>query len=81
MYQIEIREEIKKDLKRVSKPDIQKIFNKIKSLETMGNIDSLKLVNSSIYRIRQGDFRIFFETNFEKRIITVFKVSHRKDAY
>lgn len=81
MYQIIIQEAIDKDLKGISRTDIEKIYKRIKSLETAINIDSFKLVNSNIYRIRQGDFRIFFEADLFNRIITVFKISHRKDAY
>ncbi len=81
MYQIVIEESIDKDLKGISKSDIQKIYKRIKSLETATNIDSFKLVNSDIYRVRQGDFRIFFEADLTKKIVTVFKISHRRDAY
>ena len=75
MYKVVIEESIKKDLKGVSKMDIAK------SLENLLALDSLKLVNSEIYRIRQGNYRIFFEVDFQNEIITVFKISHRKDAY
>ena len=61
--------------------DIAKIYKRIKSLENLLALDSLKLVNSEIYRIRQGNYRIFFEVDFQNEIITVFKISHRKDAY
>lgn len=81
MYQIVIEESIDKDLKGISKSDIQKIYKRIKSLETATNIDSFKLVNSDIYRVRQEDFRIFFEADLTKKIVTVFKISHRRDAY
>jgi mRNA interferase RelE/StbE len=81
MYQVVIEESIDKDLKGIFKSDILKIYKRIKSLETATNIDSFKLVNSDIYRIRQGDFRIFFEVDLTNKAITVFKISHRKDAY
>ena len=81
MYKVIIQEAIDKDLKGISRTDIEKIYKRIKSLETAINIDSFKLVNSNIYRIRQGDFRIFFEADLFNKIITVFKISHRKDAY
>lgn len=81
MYQVVIEESIDKDLKGISKSDILKIYKRIKSLETATKIDSFKLVNSDFYRIRQVDFRIFFEADLTNKIITVFKISHRKDAY
>ncbi len=81
MFQVVIQEAIEKDLKGIPKQDILKIYKRIKSLETFSNIDSFKLVNSDIYRIRQGDFRIFFEADLLNKILTVFKISHRKDSY
>lgn len=81
MYQVVIEESIDKDLKGISKSDILKIYKRIKSLETATNIDSFKLVNSDIYRAMQGVFRIFFEVDLTNKGITVFKISHRKDAY
>lgn len=81
MYKVVIEESIEKDLKGVSKMDIAKIYKRIKSLENLLSLDSLKLVNSEIYRIRQGDYRIFFEFDFQNKVITVFKISHRRDAY
>lgn len=81
MFKIIIQESVDKDIKGIPKTEIGKIFKRIKSLETALSVDSFKLVNSDIYRIRQGDFRIFFEADLLNRIITVFKISHRKDAY
>lgn len=81
MFKIIIQESVDKDIKGIPKTEIGKIFKRIKSLETVLSVDSFKLVNSDIYRIRQGDFRIFFEADLLNRIITVFKISHRKDAY
>jgi mRNA interferase RelE/StbE len=32
-------------------------------------------------RIRQGDYRVLYTVNDEKRIVTVVKIGHRKDVY
>ena len=33
------------------------------------------------YRIRQGQFRIVYLIDEERREVTIFKVGHRKDVY
>jgi mRNA interferase RelE/StbE len=81
MREIEFKESVWKDLKGIPKPDIQKIKSKISTLQMESNLDKLKLVNSEFYRIRQGDYRIFFQYSIEENKIIVLRISHRKDAY
>jgi mRNA interferase RelE/StbE len=40
-----------------------------------------KLKGEEAYRIRVGDFRIIYEINDGKIIVTVVSVGHRKDIY
>lgn len=35
----------------------------------------------SMYRIRQGDYRVVYEIDDAERIVFVIKVRHRKDVY
>ncbi|MBP7283940.1 MAG: type II toxin-antitoxin system RelE/ParE family toxin [Leptospiraceae bacterium] len=81
MREIEFKESVWKDLKNTPKSDIHKIKEKISSLQVEPNLNKLKLVNSEFYRIRQGDYRIFFEYFLDEDKITILRISHRKDAY
>lgn len=81
MREIEFKESVWKDLKNTPKPDITKIKQKITTLQIEANLNKLKLVNSEFYRIRQGDYRIFFQYNMEEDKITILRITHRKDAY
>lgn len=40
-----------------------------------------KLKGEEAYRIRVGDYRIIYEINEDKIIVTVVAVAHRKDIY
>jgi mRNA interferase RelE/StbE len=40
-----------------------------------------KLKGEEAYRIRVGDYRIIYEINDDKIIVTVVSVGHRKDIY
>jgi mRNA interferase RelE/StbE len=33
------------------------------------------------YRLRQGDWRIVYEINFELKVVEVVKVGHRREVY
>ena len=73
---------IRKDLAKIPKQDVQRIMNKIKSLE--GNPKpawSKKLSNREEYRGRQGNYRILYVIEDNVQIIEVTKVGHRKEIY
>ncbi len=82
-YKIEWRPSTKKDLKRISKPEVLRI---IKAVEGLSNEPrprgSTKLTGSDFtYRIRIGDYRVIYEIHDEIILIEVVKVGHRKDVY
>jgi len=40
-----------------------------------------KLAGETRYRVRQGDWRILYEINFELKVVEVVKVGHRREVY
>jgi mRNA interferase RelE/StbE len=40
-----------------------------------------KLQGGEGYRCRSGDYRILYDIDHEKRLIQIFAIRHRKDAY
>lgn len=40
-----------------------------------------KLTDREGYRIRKGDYRIIYTIKDDKLVVTIIKISHRKDAY
>jgi mRNA interferase RelE/StbE len=40
-----------------------------------------KLKGEDAYRIRVGDYRIIYEINDDRIIVTVVSIGHRKDIY
>ena len=81
MREVDFKESVWKDLKNTPKSDINKIKDKISTLKVEQDLNKLKLVNSEFYRIRQGDYRIFFEYNLQEDKITILRIAHRKDSY
>jgi len=37
--------------------------------------------HESLYRLRAGDYRVFFEIQEENQVILIVKVGHRRDVY
>ena len=70
-----------KDLSKINKDIAINIFSKIEKLVNFPqgtNIKKLKNFNPP-YRLRVGDYRVFFDV--ENEILTVYQVKHRKKCY
>lgn len=82
-FKIEWKSPSENDLKKIDKQYIQKIINRIEFLsENPFPVQSKKLKGSqSNYRLRIGDYRVIYQVNDKKKIVIIFYVRHRKDAY
>jgi len=82
-YRIEVKRSAAKALKKIPKPDINRISEKIDSLaEELPNLEITKLKGDNpFHRIRVGDYRIIYEIQDAVLVILIVKVGHRKDIY
>jgi mRNA interferase RelE/StbE len=82
-YRVEIVPSARKELESLHDPVLRRIFYALVDLS--GNPRSAgckKLVGSqSRYRCRAGDFRIIYEIVEASRVVRVFRIRHRRDAY
>ena len=79
-YEIEFKPKSIKDGKKIPKPELENIVDKIEMMKTDLHGDVKKLTNfTPEYRLRAGNYRILFETEGNK--IIVYRIIHRKDAY
>ncbi len=72
------------NLKNFDKSALPDIKNDIVSLTDFPDIVNIKkLIRHPVadYRLRSGDFRILFDIDTKRRIITILKIGHRKDVY
>jgi mRNA interferase RelE/StbE len=83
-YTIVFTDDAKKDLRRLEKQIISRIFEKVKELTSnkFGNLNIKKLKSKDhLYRLRMGDYRIVYCIKHVKIIVYVVAVGHRKDIY
>ena len=79
-YEIEFKPKSIKDGRKIPKPELENIVNKIELMKTDLHGDVKKLTNfTPEYRLRVGNYRVLFETESNK--IIVYRIIHRKDAY
>jgi len=81
---VEFKENFDKDLSRLDKKIIFRVFNKIKLLKEINNLDDISWIKKltwfhNFYRIRIWDYRLWFSYVDWKIILERFL--HRKDIY
>jgi mRNA interferase RelE/StbE len=82
VYEIVITESAKKDIKKLTNNIIQRILEKIEELSKNPRpAGCKKLVGSSLYRIRIGDYRVIYNIDDKVLVVDVRKVGHRKNIY
>ena len=83
-YKFEIASSVEKDLKKIPNKITSKIIIAIESLAEkpypINKFKKLKGTEAS-YRLRVGDYRVLYEVEDTVKIITVYRVRHRKDVY
>ena len=81
-YDVRIRPAAVKELQRIPLQDRRRLMARLHDLagepRPMG---SEKMSGLPLYRIRQGNYRVTYEIADRERVITVFRIAHRREAY
>lgn len=84
VYSLTIKSSAGKELQEVSdKVTLSRLIEKIKSLATQPRPPgSEKLAGrSTLYRVRQGNYRVIYSVDDQSRVVDVVKIGHRRDVY
>ncbi|MCC6325023.1 MAG: type II toxin-antitoxin system RelE/ParE family toxin [Candidatus Brocadia sp.] len=83
MYKLIIKKSARKELDNISNPFFLKIDEAILSLKNNPHPypQSKKLKGDDKYRLRVGDFRVIYTVDEKQKIITIYRIRHRKDIY
>ncbi|MCK9304260.1 MAG: type II toxin-antitoxin system RelE/ParE family toxin [Bacteroidales bacterium] len=83
-YAIEIARSVESDLRKIPVDKHEAFFIEIENLTTNPFPESrykkLKGTKHS-YRLRVGNYRILYEVDSSERLITIYRIRHRKDSY
>ena len=81
-YRIFFKKSVEKDFASISKKDLNRILNRIKTLEENPRpVGCEKLTDKEKYRLRQGRYRIVYSIQDDELTVWIVKVGHRKDIY
>ena len=81
-YEIVFKRSVYKDLRPIPKADVKRILQRINLLaDDPRGTGCEKLSGEERYRVRQGVYRIVYEIEGNRLIVTVVKVGHRGQVY
>jgi mRNA interferase RelE/StbE len=82
-YRVEVNEQAIKELAKFQRDIGIRILRSIESLALNPRpVRSHKLRESvSSYRLRVGDYRVLYQIDDSDKIVTIFKVGHRREVY
>jgi len=82
MYRIIIERKAAKEIESLSGDIIQRIIDTVKNLKLNPRpYGSKKLIGEVGWRVRIGDYRILYMIDDNQKVITIYRVKHRKEVY
>ncbi|MFC1594455.1 type II toxin-antitoxin system RelE/ParE family toxin [Candidatus Omnitrophota bacterium] len=84
MYSVVYLDQVERDLKKLDKPLIKKIIDKIENYLTQDPHGLGKPLTGSFrgyWRYRWGDYRVIYRISEQEILIVVLRISHRKIVY
>ncbi len=84
MYQVEFRPRAARDFENLDQVVADRLLNKLRWLAE--NFDSVKPEHltgpfTGLFKLRMGDYRVIYQADREKRLLTVRLVGHRREIY
>ena len=81
-YQILILRRAQKELAQLPKQEYERIKEAVENLSNEPRPQSCKkLTGREGWRIRVGDYRVIYEIDDTKQVLTVLHIGHRRDVY
>ncbi len=82
-YRLEVKEKAVKELARVRSDIGMRLLQSMDSLASDPRPrQSHKLSGSeNSYRLRVGDYRVLYQVDDDTRLVTIFRVGHRREVY
>ena len=82
MYRILIENRAKREIKRFPKEILRRIIPTIEELKLNPRPTGVKkLIEKNGWRIRIGKYRILYTIDDKNKVVTVYRIRHRKEVY
>ena len=81
MYSVEFSKKAESQLYKLSRDVQERIIKTLERIKIRPQDYLEKLVGEPGYKLRVGDYRVFLDIDYNKLMILVLKVGHRKNIY
>lgn len=81
MWQLIFTSRAKKDLFSLEKLIVQRIVSKLEETKQKPGEKYAKLTGFPYYKLRIGDYRVIAVLDFQRKIIEIRRIGHRKNIY
>lgn len=84
MYKVVYLDSVEEDLKKLDKPTVKKILNRIETYLAQNPKElgkPLKGEFQGYWRYRWGDYRVIYKIAEREILIIILRISNRKDVY
>lgn len=81
-YNLRLRQSALKELENLPRRELARVMSRIETLADKPHPPGCeKLSGQERYRVRQGDYRIVYEVDESRQVVTVVKIGHRREVY
>lgn len=81
-YSVVIKRSAAKEIEAIQRKDRERLVARIAALgDDPRPPGAEKLTGEEKYRVRQGDYRVLYEIDDGRIIVTVVRVAHRRQVY
>ena len=83
LFRVEWKASVDGDLKKLHPSQIPQVVKKLELLaENPTPRGCKKLVATErTYRVRIGNYRIIYQVDYQEKVVMIYYIRHRKDAY
>jgi mRNA interferase RelE/StbE len=84
MYQVEFRPRAAQEFENLDEAIAGRVLRKLRWLaENFDSVTPDPLVGpfSGLFKLRVGDYRVIYQANREKKVLTILLVGHRSEIY
>ena len=83
MYAILIDRNAEKDLRKIRNPELAQLIKLIRELASSPRPVGCKKLRGTNkdWRIRTGDYRVFYEVDDRECLVKIIRVRHRREVY
>jgi mRNA interferase RelE/StbE len=82
MYRVIVERKAVKEIEALADPILSRVMVEVEALASLPRPrGAKKLIGGAGWRVRVGDHRILYTIDDKSRLVTVYRVKHRREVY